>query len=120
VLIRAFYKGTGSAIRNDISYSGNLEELSNGKELEQKAIESSGWMKGRGEADCYQIEPPSPFPPSHAFFNRGSLFYVCQNQVIQIGYEISNAVKEERVLNEESKKLRLEIATLKSYARMKK
>jgi cell division protein FtsL len=40
--------------------------------------------------------------------------------VIQIGYEISNALKEERALNEESKKLRLEIATLKSYARIEK
>ena len=40
--------------------------------------------------------------------------------MIQLGYEISNALKEERALNEENKKLRVEIATLKSYARIEK
>jgi cell division protein FtsL len=51
----------------------------------------------------------------------GSLFYVWSRiQVIQLGYEISNALKEERVLTEANKKLRLEIATLKSYARIEK
>ena len=55
------------------------------------------------------------------FLIGGSLFYVWSRiQVIQLGYEISNALKEERALNEESKKLRLEIATLKSYARIEK
>jgi cell division protein FtsL len=55
------------------------------------------------------------------FLIGGSLFYVWSRiQVIQIGYEISNVLKEERALNEESKKLRLEIATLKSYARIEK
>jgi cell division protein FtsL len=51
----------------------------------------------------------------------GSLFYVWSRiQVIQLGYEISNALKEERVLTETNKKLRLEIATLKSYVRIEK
>jgi cell division protein FtsL len=51
----------------------------------------------------------------------GSLFYVWSRiQVFQLGYEISNALKEERALTEANKKLRLEIATLKSYARIEK
>lgn len=55
------------------------------------------------------------------FLIGGSLFYVWSRiQVIQLGYEISNALKVERTLTEESKKLRLEIATLKSYARIEK
>jgi len=55
------------------------------------------------------------------FFIGGSLFYVWSRiQVIQLGYEISNALKEERAFTEANKKLRLEIATLKSYARIEK
>jgi cell division protein FtsL len=55
------------------------------------------------------------------FLIAGSLFYVWSRiQVIQLGYEISNALKAERTLTEENKKLRLEIATLKSYARIEK
>jgi len=55
------------------------------------------------------------------FLIAGSLFYVWSRiQVIQLGYEISNAQKEERVLTEANKKLRVEIATLKSYARIEK
>ncbi len=51
----------------------------------------------------------------------GSLFYVWSRiQVIQYGYKISNALKEERTLTEANKKLRVEIATLKSYARIEK
>ncbi len=54
-------------------------------------------------------------------FIGGSLFYVWSRiQVIQLGYEISNALKEERALTETNKKLKLEIATLKSYARIEK
>ncbi len=54
-------------------------------------------------------------------FIGGSLFYVWSRiQVIQLGYEVSNALKEERSLTEANKKLRLEIATLKSYARIEK
>ena len=55
------------------------------------------------------------------FLIGGSLFYVWSRiQVIQFGYEISNALKEGRALAETNKKLRLEIATLKSYARIEK
>lgn len=55
------------------------------------------------------------------FFIGGSLFYVWSRiQVIQLGYEISNAMKEERTLIESNKKLRLEIATLKSYTRIER
>jgi cell division protein FtsL len=51
----------------------------------------------------------------------GSLFYVWSRiQVIQLGYEISNALKEGRGLTETSKKLRIEIAALKSYARIER
>jgi cell division protein FtsL len=55
------------------------------------------------------------------FFIGSSLFYVWSRiQVIQLGYDISNALKEEKVLSEANKKLRLEIATLKSYVRIEK
>jgi cell division protein FtsL len=55
------------------------------------------------------------------FLIGGSLFYVWSRiQVIQLGYEISNALKEERALVELNKRLRLEIATLKSYTRIEK
>jgi len=55
------------------------------------------------------------------FFIGGSLFYVWSRiQVLQLGYEISNVLKEERALTETNKKLRLEIATLKSYIRIEK
>ncbi|MFB3884413.1 MAG: cell division protein FtsL [Thermodesulfobacteriota bacterium] len=51
----------------------------------------------------------------------GSLFYVWSRiQVIQLGYEISNALKAERALVEANKRLRVEIATLKSYTRIEK
>jgi cell division protein FtsL len=54
-------------------------------------------------------------------FIGSSLFYVWSRiQVIQLGYEISNALKEERMLTETNKKLRLEIAILKSYTRIEK
>lgn len=50
-----------------------------------------------------------------------SLFFVWSRiQVIQLGYEISNALKEGRGLDEANKKLRLEIATLKSFSRIEK
>jgi cell division protein FtsL len=51
----------------------------------------------------------------------GSLFYVWSRiQAIRLGYEISRALKEEKALTDVNKKLRLEIATLKSYARIEK
>jgi cell division protein FtsL len=55
------------------------------------------------------------------FLMTGSLFYVWSRiQMIQVGYEISNALKEERALVEANKRLRLEIATLKSDTRIEK
>jgi len=55
------------------------------------------------------------------FMIGASLFYVWSRiQVIQLGYEISNAMKQERALLEANKKLRLEIAELKSYGRIEK
>lgn len=54
-------------------------------------------------------------------FIGSALFYVWTRiQVIQLGYEISNALKEEKSLTLANKRLRLEIATLKSYARIEK
>jgi cell division protein FtsL len=55
------------------------------------------------------------------FLIGGSLFYVWSRiQVIQLGYKVSDALKEERSLAEANKRLRLEIATLKSYTRIEK
>jgi cell division protein FtsL len=55
------------------------------------------------------------------FFVGGSLFYVWSRiQVIRLGYEISSALKQEKALTDTNKRLRLEIATLKSYARIEK
>ncbi len=54
-------------------------------------------------------------------FIGGSLFYVWSRiQVIRLGYEISSALKEEKSLTEANKRLRVEIATLKSYARIER
>jgi cell division protein FtsL len=51
----------------------------------------------------------------------GSLVYVWSRiRVIQTGYEISSAMKTGRVLTEENKRFRVEIATLKSYSRIEK
>ncbi len=61
------------------------------------------------------------FPILIVLFLGASLFYVWSRiQVIQMGYEISSALREERALADANKKLRLEIATLKSYARVEK
>lgn len=50
-----------------------------------------------------------------------SLFYVWSRvQVIQLGYQISSALKEEKKIIDANKRLRLEIATLKSYSRIEK
>jgi cell division protein FtsL len=54
-------------------------------------------------------------------FIGGSLFYVWSRiQVIHRGYEISNALKEGKTLTEANKRLRLEVVTLKSNARIEK
>lgn len=51
----------------------------------------------------------------------GSLVYVWSRiQVIQTGYSISSVMKHGRTLAEENKRLRLEIAGLKSYARIER
>ncbi|OGP76459.1 MAG: cell division protein FtsL [Deltaproteobacteria bacterium RBG_16_49_23] len=51
----------------------------------------------------------------------GSLFYVWSRiQVIHLGYEISNALKEGKALTEANKRMRLEALTLKSNARIEK
>ena len=56
-----------------------------------------------------------------SFITGGSLVYVWSRiQVIQAGYEISNAMKDGRGLAEENKRLRVEVATLKSYARIER
>jgi len=50
-----------------------------------------------------------------------ALFFVWSRiQVIQLGYEISNALKDGRSLAEMNKRLTLEVATLKSYGRIEK
>ena len=55
------------------------------------------------------------------FLIGGSLFHVWSRiQVIRLGYEISDVLKAGRTLAEENKRLRLEIATLKSYGRIEK
>lgn len=55
------------------------------------------------------------------FLMGSSLFYVWSRiQVIQCGYELSKALKEERTLQEINKRLRLEVTMLKSYERIEK
>lgn len=50
-----------------------------------------------------------------------SLFYVWTRiQVIQLGYEMSKALKENRELTEANKRMRLEVATLKSLSRIER
>ncbi len=51
----------------------------------------------------------------------GCLFFVWSRiQVIQLGYEISKALKQGKALEETQKQLRIEIATLKSYSRVER
>jgi cell division protein FtsL len=122
VLRRVSFKGTRSTIRNDISYPGSTEELQMAKSLNRSA-DRILWMDEGKRTKRIAIKSNLllVFILLMFFLIGGSLFYVWSRiQVIQIGYEISNALKEERALNEESKKLRLEIATLKSYARIEK
>lgn len=50
-----------------------------------------------------------------------SLFYVwAHHQIISLGYEISRVSQQEQELTEENKKLRLELAMLKSPERLEK
>jgi cell division protein FtsL len=92
-----------------------------------KAVSARGnrilWLDQRARTRPIAIKSNilAPFVLFMLFLIGGSLFYVWSRiQVIQFGYEISNALKQERVLTEENKKLRVEIATLKSYARIEK
>jgi len=50
-----------------------------------------------------------------------SLFYVwSQHQIISLGYETSEAAREEQVLLQENKRLRLELASLKAPGRIER
>ncbi|HSB03704.1 MAG TPA: cell division protein FtsL [Thermodesulfobacteriota bacterium] len=80
------------------------------------------WIGGRANARSVSRKPNILlFAVLLLFLIGSSLVYVWSRiQVIQAGYEISNALKTGRALAEESKRLRLEVATLKSYARIEK
>jgi cell division protein FtsL len=80
------------------------------------------WIDGGAKTKSASKRAPLLFLALLMFFLiGGGLFYVWSRiQAIQFGYEISNAIKAGRGLSEENKKLRLEIATLKSYARIEK
>jgi cell division protein FtsL len=107
---------------------GQAAGLSNGVKV-AKAMDRNGdrilWTdkgsKTKKKVTSIKTNLLFPFIFLLLFLIGGSLFYVWSRiQVIQLGYEISNALKVERTLTEENKKLRLEIATLKSYARIEK
>jgi len=80
------------------------------------------WMERRAMARPVPTRPNLLLMILLLFFMiGGSLVYVWSRiQVIQAGYEISNAIKAARVLAEENKRLRVEVATLKSYARIER
>ncbi len=80
------------------------------------------WMEGGARPRSATRKSPLLFLAILLFFLiGGSLVYVWSRiQVIQVGYEISNAMKAGRELVEESKRLRVEAATLKSYSRIER
>ena len=80
------------------------------------------WMEGAARARPASRKSPVLFSAILlSFLIGGSLVYVWSRiQVIQVGYEISNAMKSGRGFVEENKKLRVEVATLKSYARIER
>ena len=80
------------------------------------------WMEGRAKARSASLRSNLLLLTLLLFFIiGGSLVYVWSRiQVIQAGYEISNAMKAGRGLAEENKRLRVEVATLKSNARIEK
>ncbi len=80
------------------------------------------WIEGGARARSIPLKSNLlPLTLLLFFIIGGSLIYVWSRiQVIQAGYEISNAMKAGRVLAEENKRLRVEVATLKSYARIEK
>ena len=86
---------------------------------EDRVLWSAEVPKAKSAAAKWNILPPILL--LMVLFIGGSLFYVWSRiQVIQLGYEISNALKKERALVEANQKLRLEVATLKSYSRIEK
>ena len=80
------------------------------------------WMEGRAKARSASLKSNLLLLTLLlSFITGGSLVYVWSRiQVIQAGYEISNAMKAGRELAEENKRLRVEVAALKSYARIEK
>jgi len=80
------------------------------------------WMEGAARPRSASRKSPLLLSAILLFFLIcGSLVYVWSRiQVIQVGYEISNAMKAGRGLVEENKRLRVEAATLKSYSRIEK
>jgi len=80
------------------------------------------WTDGRAKARSSSVKLNLFLLTLLLFFViGGSLVYVWSRiQVIQAGYEISNAMKAGRELAEENKRLRVEVAALKSYARIEK
>jgi cell division protein FtsL len=88
---------------------------------DRKAGGFSGMEEGRKRSVGRRSNRFFLLPILILLFIGASLFYVWSRiQVIQVGYEISNALKEERALADANQRLRLEIATLKSYARVEK
>ena len=80
------------------------------------------WLDGKKRAQ-FGVRKPGLFALTllMSLVIVGSLFFVWSRiKVIQLGYEISNTLKEGRALEETNKRLRVEIATLKSYARVEK
>ncbi len=80
------------------------------------------WMEGAARPRSASRKSPLFLWAILLFFLiGGSLVYVWSRiQVIQVGYEISNAIKAGRGLVEENKRLRVEAATLKSYSRIER
>jgi cell division protein FtsL len=80
------------------------------------------WMKEDSKAKSISRKSNLlPFAILILFLVGSSLFYVWSRiQVIQFGYEISSALKVGREFAENNKRLRLEIATLKAYARIER
>ena len=97
-----------------------MREMSRGSNNEEDRIlwnEKAPKRKGIG----FNLHSLLFFSLLLALLIGGSLFYVLSRiQVIHLGYEISNAVKEGNALAEANKRFRLEVATLKSYARIEK
>ena len=89
--------------------------------IEKNARRTSGSEQSRKRPNRQGPKHVLLLPPLILLFVGASLFYVWSRiQVIQLGYEISSSLKEEKAWTEANKRLRLEIATLKSYARIER